>query len=106
MESKHTIGHYSQAYPPAELEALIGPFRTSPISLAPKPNSSKFRMIQDLSYPHNHPTILSVNAGISSDDFPTLWGTFDATIALILSLPPSCRAATFDISAAYHLAPI
>jgi hypothetical protein len=31
------------------------------------------------------------------------WGTFDATSALILSLPKGCLAATFDISAAYRL---
>jgi len=106
MESEQAAGRYSQPYTPSELEALIGPFRTSPIGLTPKPNSSKFRLIQDLSFPRNHPSIQSVNAGISSDDFPTAWGTFDVTSALILSLPQGCRAATFDISAAYRLTPI
>ena len=63
-------------------------------------------MIQDMSYPRNNPTIKSVNHGICSDDFPTVWGTFDLTASLILSLPPGSLAATFDISAAYHLAPV
>lgn len=106
MESEQAAGRYSQPYTPSELEALIGPFRTSPIGLTPKPNSSKFRLIQDLSFPRNHPTIQSVNAGISSDDFPTAWGTFETTAALILSLPQGCQAATFDISAAYRLTPV
>jgi hypothetical protein len=73
----------------------------SPIGLTPKPNSSKFRLIQDLSFPHDHPTVQSINAGICSDDFPTAWGTFELTTALILSLLPGCQAATFDISATY-----
>jgi hypothetical protein len=63
-------------------------------------------MIQDMSYPRNNPDITSVNHGISSEDFPMAWGSFDKTAALILSLPAGCLAATFDISAAYHLTPI
>ena len=103
MESEHTAGHYSQPYTPLELEALIGLFRTSPIRLTPKPNSAKSWLIQDLSFPQDHPSIQSVNAGISSDDFPTAWGTFNTTSALILYLPQGCQAATFNISAAYWL---
>lgn len=58
-----------------------------------------------MSFPRNDPTTLSVNATINSDDFPTAWGTFAATSEAILALPPGCRAATFDISAAYRLTP-
>ncbi|ESK81315.1 reverse transcriptase ribonuclease h [Moniliophthora roreri MCA 2997] len=60
----------------------------------------------DMSYPRNDPDLTSVNAGISADDFPTEWGTFNKTAKLILSLPPGCMAATFDILVAYHLTPI
>jgi hypothetical protein len=63
-------------------------------------------MIQDMSYPWNSPTVTSVNAGIDPDSFPTAWGSFEATSALILSLPTGCVAATFNISAAYRLTPI
>ncbi|KZP04952.1 hypothetical protein FIBSPDRAFT_843418 [Athelia psychrophila] len=63
-------------------------------------------MIQDMSYPRNRPGILSINAQINSDEFPTAWGSFDSTAALILSLPPGCLAATFDIAAAYRITPI
>lgn len=59
-----------------------------------------------MSYPRNNPDCPSVNSFINSDDFPTEWGTFTATAALILSLPPGCTAATFDISAAYRITPV
>jgi len=50
--------------------------------------------------------VSSINSGIDLDYFPTAWGSFKATSALILSLPAGCVAATFDIYAAYHLTPI
>lgn len=59
-----------------------------------------------MSYPRNDPENPSVNAGIDSDRFLTDWGTFALTSEIILLLPPGCRAATFDISAAYRLTPI
>ena len=59
-----------------------------------------------MSYPQNTPTVISVNAAIDPDSFPTAWGSFKATSALILSLPAGCVAALFNISAAYHLTPI
>jgi hypothetical protein len=50
--------------------------------------------------------VLPVNATINADDFPTVWGTFDETAALILTLPPGCVAATFDVSSAYRIVPV
>ena len=38
--------------------------------------------------------------------FPTEWGTFSVTSDVILSLPPGCQAAAFDISAAYRITPV
>ncbi|KIP03136.1 hypothetical protein PHLGIDRAFT_78047, partial [Phlebiopsis gigantea 11061_1 CR5-6] len=84
----------------------IGPFRTSPLGLVPKPHSTKLRLVQDMSFPRRRPGVLSVNATIDSDDFPTAWGTFADTSALLLTLPPGCMAATFDIRAAYRVTPI
>jgi hypothetical protein len=63
-------------------------------------------MIQDLSFPRNNPQNPSVNSNINPDNFPTIWGTFDSTVELILSLPDGCVAATFDISAAYRITPV
>jgi hypothetical protein len=88
ISSEEKAGRYSRPFIPEELEALIGPFRTSPLGLVPKPHTDKFRLIQDMSFPRNHASILSVNSAINSDDFPTEWGTFDETAAMILELPP------------------
>lgn len=103
---ERTARRYSEPFEPAELKALIGPFCMSPLGLVPKPHTGSFRMIQDMSFPWNNPGLLSVNAEVSSDDFPTIWGDFDSTSQLILTLPDGCQAATFDISAAYRLTPI
>lgn len=104
--SEQAAGRYSVGFLPADLEDLIGPFRTSPLGLVPKPHSTKLRIVQDMSFPRNDPSLASVNAGIDSDEFPCEWGTFDETAALILSLPAGCVAATFDISAAYRITPV
>lgn len=106
IKAEQEAGRYSRGFTPAKLEELIGPFQTSPLGLVPKPGSSKFRLIQDMSFPRNDPSLPSVNSGIDSDHFPTAWGTFDSVLDLILSLPPGCVAATFDISAAYRITPI
>ncbi|KAF5382385.1 hypothetical protein D9757_009774 [Collybiopsis confluens] len=105
IAGEQATGRFSQAYTPNELEALIGPFRTSPLGLVPKPGSNSFRLVQDMSYPRNS-DVPSVNAQLNSDDFPTEWGTFADTAELILSLPEGCKAATFDISAAYRITPV
>lgn len=106
MASEEAAGRYSRAFEPFELEALIGPFRTSPLGLVPKPGTSKVRLIQDFSYPRNSSLIKSVNSHINADHFPTEWGTFDKVSSLILSLPDKSEAATFDISSAYRIAPV
>ena len=63
-------------------------------------------MIQDMSFPCNSQNVPSVNHGINSDDFPTAWGTFNATSSLLPYLPAGCITATFIISVAYRLTPI
>ena len=97
IASKQAAGHYSEAYTLGALESIIGPFQTHP---------SKLQLIQDMSFPRNYPNVASVNAGVNSDDFPTSWGIFNSTAELILSLPPGCVAATFDITAAYCPMPV
>ena len=51
---EQAAGRYSHPFLPAELESVIGPFRTLPLGLVPKPHSDKYRLIQDLSYPCNN----------------------------------------------------
>lgn len=106
IAQEQAAGRYSSGFDPGVLEHIIGPFCTSPLGLVPKPGSSKLRMIQDLSYPRNDPTLTSVNSHVNSDDFPTAWGTFDDLSSLVLTLPHGCKAAAFDISAAYRITPV
>jgi len=106
IASKQAAGHYSEAYTSDTLESIIGPFQTSLLGLVPKPHSNKLWLVQDMSFPRNDPNIASINAEVSSDDFPTSWGTFNSMAELILSLPPGCVTATFNISAASCLTSI
>ena len=106
IAEEQAIGHYSAAFHLVDLEWLIGLFHTSPLGLIPKPHTDTFWMIQDMSYPRNHPSVTSINHSINLNNFPTTWDTFDDTAALILSLPAGCLAATFNISAAYCLTPV
>lgn len=103
---ERTAGCYSEPFEPAELEAIIGPFHTLPLGLVPKPHTDTFHIIQDMLFPQNDPSLLSVNAEVNSDDFPMIWGDFESTSQLILTLPDGCQAETFNISAAYRLTPI
>ena len=59
-----------------------------------------------MSFPCDSQSVPFVNHGINPDDFPTVWGTFNATSSVILSLPAGCITATFNISVAYRLTPI
>ena len=106
ITGEQAVGCYSKGFTPEELEQPIGPFCTSSLGLVPKPNSDVLQMIQDMLFPHDHQSMCSINHGINPNDFPTAWGTFDATSSLILTLPTGCVAATFNISAAYCLTPI
>ena len=102
-QKKRYIGPFSQA----ELEAEIGPFQTSPISIIPKPGPpEKFRMVQNLSYSRNAHPVPSINAPIDTSQFPSTWGTFATMCALIASIPPGTEAAVRDVSEAYRTIPI
>lgn len=99
-------GRYSGPFLPSQLESIIGPFRTAPLGLVPKPNSAQFCIIQDLSYPRQDPRFSSVNSEINSDDFPCEWGTFPQCYFLVASAPIGTQAAVFDVEAAYRNIPI
>lgn len=98
-------GRYIGPFTREMLEAIIGPFQTSPLSLVPKPHKSTFRLIQNLSFPHvqlQDPSISSINSAINSNDFPCTWGTFHTICVLIHMLPPGSEAAIRDVSEAYR----
>ena len=101
---KRYLGPFSQA----EVEALIGPFQTSPLSLVNKPGKpNQYRMVQNLSHPHNpSSSISSINHHLNSDLFPCTWGTFSNMCLLIWRLPPGTQAACRDVAEAYRTIPL
>ena len=100
-------GRYIGPFTTAQVESLLGPFQTSPLSLVPKSTPGKFRLVQNLSFPYSPiPNVSSINSHIDADDFPCTWGTFTATALLLSRLPPGCQAAARDIREAYRNAPL
>lgn len=101
-------GRYLGPFSQAELESLIGPFQTSPISVIPKhTNPSAFRLVQNFSYPRTpSPSHTSINSHVNSDDFACTWATFVAVCLLVWRLPPGSQACVRDIAEAYRTIPL
>lgn len=100
------LGRYSGPYSSQQLFSNIGHFRTAPLGVVPKPNSTSFRIIQDLSFPRNDPSNFSVNSEINSSDFPCEWGTFAQCFFLVAKAPLGTQVAVFDVDSAYRNVPI
>ncbi|CAK5270747.1 unnamed protein product [Mycena citricolor] len=99
--------HYTGPFSATRLEALIGPFRSSPLGTVPKSGApGEFRIVQDFSFPRNDPSRMSVNSEINIDDFPCEWGSFSDIVILVIEAPPGTEAATLDVDAAYRRCPI
>ena len=105
INSEVREGRYSGPFSPSRLEHIIGPFRTSPLGVIPKPGSSKFRLIQDHSFPRND-SFPSINSLIDSSLFECDWGTFSDCWLRVASAPPGSQAAVFDVEAAHRRSPI
>lgn len=83
---QHIISHelqlqqYLGPFTRREVESLLGPFQTSPMSLIPKPHKPNvYQLIQNYSYPYNAtPSYQSINSYIDSSNYPCTWGTFNA----------------------------
>lgn len=102
-----SLGCYLGPYSHAEIESVLGPFQSSPLSIIPKlGRPGKFCLIQSLSFPHNTPNTPSINSCINSDRFPCTYGTFDIVSHLIWHLLPGLQAAIRDVSEAYHTVPL
>jgi hypothetical protein len=103
-------GRYIGPFTQTDIESLIGPFQSSPLSIIPKPaKPDKFRITQNYSFPHKTSPAFpnpSINSFIDSDDFPTTWGTFSVTALLLRRLPPGSQIATRDVSEAYRTIPL
>ena len=91
-----------------EVEALIGPFQSSPLSWVPKPGKpGKYRAVHNFSFPRTPtPEIASINSSIDPDMYPCTWGTFDTICFTIFNLPPGSQAAIRDVAEAYRTIPI
>ena len=101
-------GRYLGPFTRAEIENLIGPFQSSPISIILKPGKpGKFRLVQNLSHPYTAKgETSSINSAINSDEHPCTWGTFAVVCLLIKRLPPGSQAAVRDVEEAYRTVPI
>ena len=107
IQSEFNKGRYLGPFSQEELEDEIGPFQSSPLSLVPKSGKpGKYRLIQNLSYPHTNTPIPSINSHLNSDDFPCTWGTFRTVCTLVRNIPPGTQAATRDIAEAYRIIPL
>jgi hypothetical protein len=93
-----------------DLEALIGPFQSSPFSIIPKPGKAdKYRNVQNYSFPLSPSPSFpnpSINSLVNSNSFPTTWGTFMLVSLLIHRLPPNSQLATRDVAEAYRTIPL
>lgn len=108
VQNELACGRYIGPLRLREVEALIGPFQTSPLSIIPKPHKpSSFRLIQNFSFPyHQTDGHVSVNSYLESDDYPTTWGTFPIFSLMLWHLPPGSQAAVRDVSEAYRTVPL
>lgn len=106
IQNELSLQRYSGPFDVSQLLTLIGPFRTAPLGVVPKPNSTKSRIIQDLSFPRNDTTIASVNSEINSDNFPCEWGSFAQCYFLVAKAPPGTQVAVFDVDSAYRNIPV
>ena len=107
VENEFAAGRYLGPFSRSQLESVLGPFQTSPLSLVPKTSKpGKYRAVHDFSYPHESShDVASINSRINSDNVPCTWGTF-ATVALIIArLPPGSQASVRDVVEAYRVVP-
>jgi len=97
---------YTGPFSPDRLEALIGPFRSSPLGVVPKQTPGEFRLIQDFSYPRNDSLRPSLNSEIDTTNLSCDWGTFQEVAAIVIDAPKNAQAATLDVDAAFRRCPI
>jgi hypothetical protein len=99
------VGWYIGPFRRGELEELIGPFQSSPLSIIPKPGKpGKYRIIQNFSFPYSprDNDTQSINSQVNPDDFPCTWGTFNTICQVVRHLPPGSQAAVRDVAEAYQ----
>ena len=109
VDKEFQKGRYIGPFSRADLESIIGPFQSSPLSLVPKPGKpGKFRAVHDFSHPRQTSTnpIPSINSAINSQDFPCTWGMFSTICLIIYRLPPGSQASIRDVAEAHRTIPV
>ena len=116
INHEFATGWYLGPFSASQVVGLLGPFQTSPLSLVPKSTPGKFRLIQNLSFPHlarspGLPKSLahmrtSINAAIDSDAFPCTWGTFHTVALVVTRLPEGSQIAARDVAEVYRTVPL
>jgi hypothetical protein len=108
IHNKLSARHYTRPFSSSRLQSLIGPFYTSPLGTVPKSldNPSERRIIQDLSFPRNNPSLMSINNQIYIDNFRCDWGTFNDVRNIIMDAPINAEVATLDVDATFRHCPI
>jgi hypothetical protein len=104
ISSELAAGRFIGPFTQTELEALIGPFISHPLGLAPKSDGT-WRLVEDLSYPRTGPT-QSFNSLTDISDLPVDWGGFKEMVELVVTAPPGAQGATFDWKNAFRTCPI
>jgi hypothetical protein len=99
IEKELAAGRYKGPYTKAELESLIGPFIAHPLGVVKKDATSKPRLVEDLSYPHDGD---SVNSLTDVSDMTLDWGGLAETIEIMVCAPEGTQAASLDIEHAYR----
>jgi hypothetical protein len=99
IEKELAAGRYKGPFSKSELETLIGPFIAHPLGVVQKDESSKPRLVEDLSFPHNGD---SINSLTDVSDMTLDWGGLAETIAIMVSAPDGTQAASLDIEHAYR----
>jgi hypothetical protein len=93
---------------------MIGPFdeppfqsyRISPIGVAEGKYSGKKRLIIDLSAPHDHPSIPSINALISKEEHSLTYVRVDDAITVLKKLGRNACMCKIDVRAAFKNIPL
>jgi hypothetical protein len=107
IQNELSAGRYSGPFSQSELESKIGAFRTSPLGTVIKSfGSIERRIVQDLSFPRNNPSLPSVNDQINIEDFRCDWGTFNEVKNIVINAPEFSEAATLDVDSAFRCCPI
>ncbi|KAF7315770.1 Reverse transcriptase ribonuclease h [Mycena indigotica] len=107
ISSEFSARRYLGPFSRPQMEAEIGHFQSSPLSMVPKPHEiEKMRLVQNYSFPRTPKEgLFSINFYINSDDFPCTWGTLNAVSFKICMLPPGSQIGIRDVSEAYRNIP-